>query len=168
MQETRNSNALLILFGTRAHLFSPDEGSCFIFSIRNNCCEFFTSYGVIFKVIFNHTWKRQFVVLIFHITKQCINLINKTSALAYIFFTYEGAISNTCWAKINFCWASRFFWKSNKFATCSWSGTIRTRNLHTKYQVLISSSLWSVLLNPYFDLLFTSSVERSNNFLVAL
>ena len=44
-------------FGTRAYLFSPDEGSCYIFSIRNNCCEFLASYGVIFQVIFNHIAK---------------------------------------------------------------------------------------------------------------
>ena len=38
---------LLFYFGTRAYLFSPDEGSCYIFSTRNNCCEFLASYGVI-------------------------------------------------------------------------------------------------------------------------
>ena len=41
----------LLLFGTRAYLFSPDEGSWYIFSTRNNCCEFFASYGVIIQSV---------------------------------------------------------------------------------------------------------------------
>ena len=35
---------LLLYFGTRAHHFSPDEGSCNVFSNRNNSYEFLTSY----------------------------------------------------------------------------------------------------------------------------
>ena len=42
------------MIGTCAYLFSPDEGSCYIFSTWNNCCEFLASYGVTL-VIFNHT-----------------------------------------------------------------------------------------------------------------
>ena len=38
---------LLLHFGTRAYLFSPEEGSCYVFSTRNNCCEFLAFYGVI-------------------------------------------------------------------------------------------------------------------------
>ena len=38
---------LLLHFGTCAYLFSPEEGSCYIFSTRNNCCEFLAYYGVI-------------------------------------------------------------------------------------------------------------------------
>ena len=56
-------------FGTRAYLFSPDEGSCYIFSTRNNYCEFLACYSVNIKVIFNHTSKRQFVILLFHISE---------------------------------------------------------------------------------------------------
>ena len=41
-----NSN---VLFGTRAHLLSLEEGSCCILSTRNNCCESLASYGVIFE-----------------------------------------------------------------------------------------------------------------------
>ena len=40
---------LLLLFGTRAHLLSPEEGSCYILSTRNNFCESLASYGVIFQ-----------------------------------------------------------------------------------------------------------------------
>ena len=36
-------------FGTRAYLFSPDEGSCYIFSTRNNCREFLVSYATTFQ-----------------------------------------------------------------------------------------------------------------------
>ena len=36
-----------IYFGTRAYLFSPDERSCYVFSIWNNCCEFLAFDGVI-------------------------------------------------------------------------------------------------------------------------
>ena len=41
-----NSN---VYFRIRAHLFSPDEGSCFVFSTQNNWCEFLASYGVIIQ-----------------------------------------------------------------------------------------------------------------------
>ena len=40
---------LLLYFIALAYLFSPDEGSCCIFSNRNNCCEFLASDGVICK-----------------------------------------------------------------------------------------------------------------------
>ena len=49
--------------GTRAYLLSTEEGSCYIFSTQNNCCEFLASNGIIFKVIFNHTW---YVAVILH------------------------------------------------------------------------------------------------------
>ena len=38
---------LLLLFGTRAYLFSPNKGSCCIFSTRNSWCKVLASYGVI-------------------------------------------------------------------------------------------------------------------------
>ena len=38
---------LLLHFGTRVYLFSPEEGSCYVFLTRNNCCEFLTFFGVI-------------------------------------------------------------------------------------------------------------------------
>ena len=59
MQETRNncfgskirrkynSN---VYFGSRAYLFSPDEG--YIFLTRNNCCESLASYDVIIQSVF--------------------------------------------------------------------------------------------------------------------
>ena len=40
---------LLLYYGTRAYLLSPDEGSCYDFSTGNNCCEFLASYGIIFQ-----------------------------------------------------------------------------------------------------------------------
>ena len=50
--ESRNViNTLLLHFGTRAYLFSPEEGSCYVFSNRNNCCEFLASDGVIFQSV---------------------------------------------------------------------------------------------------------------------
>ena len=42
---------LLLHFGTRAYLFYPDEGSCYLFPTRNNCCEFLASYVVIFQIV---------------------------------------------------------------------------------------------------------------------
>ena len=38
---------LLLYFGTRAYLFSPDKGSWYVFPTGNNCCEFLASYYVI-------------------------------------------------------------------------------------------------------------------------
>ena len=38
---------LLLHFGSRAYLFSAEEGSCYVFSTRNNSCEFLAFYGVI-------------------------------------------------------------------------------------------------------------------------
>ena len=42
---------LLLHFGTRAYPFSPDVGSYYIFSTRNNCCEFLASYDVIIQSV---------------------------------------------------------------------------------------------------------------------
>ena len=42
---------LMLHFGTRAYLFSPEEGSCYVFSTRNNCCKFLASDGVIFQSV---------------------------------------------------------------------------------------------------------------------
>ena len=42
---------LLLYFGTRAYLFSPEERSCYVFSTRNNCCKFFASDGAIFQSV---------------------------------------------------------------------------------------------------------------------
>ena len=42
---------LLIHFGTCSYLFSPDKRSCYIFSTRNNCCEFLASYSVIIQSV---------------------------------------------------------------------------------------------------------------------
>ena len=47
---------LLLYFGTRTCLFSPDEGSCYVFSTRDNCCEFFAAYdAVILSAILSNT-----------------------------------------------------------------------------------------------------------------
>ena len=42
---------LLLHFGTRAYLFSPDEGSCYVFSTRNICCVFLADCGVTFQSV---------------------------------------------------------------------------------------------------------------------
>ena len=42
---------MLLHFRPRAYLFSPDEGSCYVFSNRNNCCEFLASSGVTFQSV---------------------------------------------------------------------------------------------------------------------
>ena len=47
----------MLLFGTRAYLFSPDEGSCYVFSTRNNCWKFLASYDVIFQSSFKLYFK---------------------------------------------------------------------------------------------------------------
>ena len=49
-----NSNIvgmLLLLFSTHAYLLSPDEGLCYVFSTRNNCCEFLALYGDTFQSV---------------------------------------------------------------------------------------------------------------------
>ena len=43
---------LLLYFGTRAHLFSPDEGSWYIFLTLTNCCVSHASYGSIIQSVF--------------------------------------------------------------------------------------------------------------------
>ena len=40
---------LLLHFGTRAYLFSLEEGLYYGFSTRHNCCEFLASYSVIIQ-----------------------------------------------------------------------------------------------------------------------
>ena len=40
---------MYVYFGTRAYLFSPQEGSCYVFYTRNNCCKCLASYGVIIQ-----------------------------------------------------------------------------------------------------------------------
>ena len=53
----------LIHSGTRACLFLPDEGSWFVFPTRNNCSDLLHLLVLFYKVICNHTPKRQFSVL---------------------------------------------------------------------------------------------------------
>ena len=50
-------STLLLHFGTRAYLFSPDEKSCYIFSTQNNCCKFLAPYGVILQSDFHPYFK---------------------------------------------------------------------------------------------------------------
>ena len=47
---------LLLHFSTCAYLFSPDKGSCFIFSTQNYCWEFLASYAVTFQCVIN-SWR---------------------------------------------------------------------------------------------------------------
>ena len=99
---------MLLHFGTRACLFSPDEGACYIFLTRNNCSKFLAYYGVIFKVIFYHTsvdrsidfkfsfyakesskidvWIQNWV-LIMEILKFIASFDMKTIPLAHVFHT---------------------------------------------------------------------------------
>ena len=58
---------LLLLFGARDYLFSPDEGSCSIFSTQIIVASFFHLMVLLPKVLFNHSWKLQFVVFHCHI-----------------------------------------------------------------------------------------------------
>ena len=55
-QECRNiiatllfCSTLLLYFGTRVHLFSSDEGSCYVFYTRKYNCEPLASYSVIIQ-----------------------------------------------------------------------------------------------------------------------
>ena len=49
--ECRNiTGTLLLYFSTRAYLFSPEQGSCYTFLTRNNCCKFLTSYVIIQRI----------------------------------------------------------------------------------------------------------------------
>ena len=50
MEEQTDKPMLLLYCGTtRTYLFSPDEGSCYVFSTRNNHCEILASDGVILQ-----------------------------------------------------------------------------------------------------------------------
>ena len=68
MQEIRNK-----CFGSK-NLFSPEEGSCYVFSTRNNCCEFLASGGVIFQSFIKPFFKR----LIFGASLSSIGVTVKT------------------------------------------------------------------------------------------
>ena len=75
---------LLLHFGTRSYLFSPDEDSCSIFSPRNNCCEFLASYDVIIQCFINHTWKHQILMFHCHIPPIIINYF-KIQKVKYVY-----------------------------------------------------------------------------------
>ena len=68
-----------VICGTRAHLSSPDEGSCYVFSIRNNCCQFLHSIVLLPKVLFN-----QFSYL--YIKTTPLNMFNSTIFLSLQIF----------------------------------------------------------------------------------
>ena len=40
-----------LYFGSRTYLFLPDEGYCYIFSTRNNCCKSLASCGVVIQSV---------------------------------------------------------------------------------------------------------------------
>ena len=53
--ECRNVTATLVLHsGTRAYLFSPEEGSCYVFRPETIIASFFHSMVLLSKVLFNH------------------------------------------------------------------------------------------------------------------
>ena len=55
--ECRNiaAGTLPLYFGTRAYLFSPDEGSCYVTSTRKIVATWLHLMELLFKVLFNHT-----------------------------------------------------------------------------------------------------------------
>ena len=54
-------------FSIRASLFMPDEGSCYVFSTRNNCCEFLAFHGVTFQSVIKSFFKTSvFVALLWY------------------------------------------------------------------------------------------------------
>ena len=65
-----------------AYLFSPDEGSCYVFSTWNNCCKFLASYGVTFQSIIKPLHK----YLLFWF------LQTSTSRFVFIFEHYMGLV----------------------------------------------------------------------------
>ena len=44
-----------LLFGTRAYLFSPEEGSCYVFRPETIFASFLLSMVLLPKVLFNHS-----------------------------------------------------------------------------------------------------------------
>ena len=46
-----NIITFLLFWGTRDYLFSSDEESCYVFSTRNNCCEFLAPDGANFQSV---------------------------------------------------------------------------------------------------------------------
>ena len=121
MHESRNAHrnvtamsTLLLHFGNRSYLFSPDERSCYIFSTRNNCCEFLASYGVTFKVLSNHLSSISFILakllkqgrgligVVAFLTQKCI-LTLKLVVLNILFASHRiilNTYSPVCWHKI--------------------------------------------------------------------
>ena len=80
--------SLLLHFGTRAYLFSPDEGSCYIFWPKTIVARFLHFMVLLFKVLLNHSSKRQFLVL--HCGKQMmVNLSNIIWILLLAFFIFH-------------------------------------------------------------------------------
>ena len=50
--DARNfQQTLLLHFDICAYLFSSEEGSCYVFSTRNNCCKFLACDAVIFQSV---------------------------------------------------------------------------------------------------------------------
>ena len=47
---------LLLHFGTRAYLFSPEEGLCYVFRPETIVASFLHSMVLLPKVLFNHLW----------------------------------------------------------------------------------------------------------------
>ena len=70
MPKCNSCCTFLLHFGTRAYLLSPGEGSCCIFSTRNNCCEFLASYGAILQ----------------NDTQPCFKMPVSSAALSYLHY----------------------------------------------------------------------------------
>ena len=82
---------------TRAHLLSPEEGSCNILSTRNNCCK--SLMVLSFKVIFNRISKRRFVMLHFCVTNDGLARIR--TARRNILFAHEKKWDNNLFNRIS-------------------------------------------------------------------
>ena len=110
---------LLLHFGIRAYLFSPDKGSCYVFLTRHNCCYFLASYGVFFQ-----TFIKSFKNLVFNLNLVFHNLIlqnlldisaakNFITARKFIFSNMtlpeNYVLINTVWIK---------FWQTYQTQSC--------------------------------------------------
>ena len=100
----RNATATLLLhFGTRAYLFSPDEGSCYVFRPETMVASFFFLMVLFFKVLLNHSSNTSFwcsIVVFFSSAWTKLKLFTNSmflNAMSLRFFKVMNLSFKTVW-----------------------------------------------------------------------
>ena len=82
---------LLLHFGTRAYLFSPEEGLCYVFSTRNNYYEFLAFCGCYYRkcysIIFENAKLWCFIVTLNSVKNDVDQLIWNLFYRTFLFHT---------------------------------------------------------------------------------